>query len=72
MITILSIKPEILCPSIVEILSPVETSLMVCIPVVPDFISSYEPVDNITYAAIPAISTMAMRTIFAPIPIAPL
>jgi hypothetical protein len=35
MITILSIKAEVLCPSIIEILSPVETSLMVCVPVAP-------------------------------------
>jgi len=72
MITILSIKAEVLCHSIVEILNPVETSLMVCVPVAPDFISSCEPVDDITYAAIPAISTMAIKTIIAPIPISPL
>src|SRR4030042_1168 len=33
MITILSINPEVLCPWIVDTLNPVETSLIVCVPV---------------------------------------
>ena len=72
MITILSITPAEVWPSIVEIFNPVDTSCIVSLPVVLDLTSNSLLVDKRTYTANPAVSTNAINTIKAPIPSAAL